>query len=107
MRYNPDTERGLTLDKIDTSVPDAANLYPQPSEVWDCQNGHWIPNPVLAVEPEPEPSPTDTLVGEVTLQLWGAYYKLQRIAIGAVPPATIASLKQDVQDVARELQRLS
>ena len=108
MRYNPDTERGIQIDDIAAQCRPAATtavLYPEPKQVWDCQNGRWIDNSRLA---ETEAlAKAEALEGEATLSLWNARYKLQQISTGTIPAATIASLKRDVQDIARELQRLS
>lgn len=52
MRYNPDTERGLSLEAINLECWEAVNrslwdpsrthLQPTIARVWDCQNGGWI-----------------------------------------------------------------
>lgn len=47
MRYNPETERGLTLEQISHSCWQAVDhlplrLVPTPDRVWDCQRGGWI-----------------------------------------------------------------
>ena len=103
MRYNPDTERGILLENIDCSIPEAPRLCAEPAEVWDCQNGGWIPNPALAATAAQEADPDHG----VALQLWCARYKLQQLQPGSIPGATVASLKKDLANIARELQRLS
>ena len=50
MRYNPDTERGISLDAIaeqcrnailrDQPTPNSA-LIAVPTRAWDCQRGGW------------------------------------------------------------------
>jgi hypothetical protein len=47
MRYNPETERGITLEQISQQCWAAVtNNQPEltaiPARVWDCRNGGWI-----------------------------------------------------------------
>ena len=47
MRYNPETERGITLDQINAECWNAVAHHPRAVEpvirqVWDCTNGGWI-----------------------------------------------------------------
>lgn len=49
MRYNPDTERGFTIEQHAAESRDAIRCLPKPPErefVWDCTHGRgWIKNP--------------------------------------------------------------
>ena len=51
MRYNPETERGITLEEINQQCwaavergrqNDGLLHFEEPALVWDCQNGGWI-----------------------------------------------------------------
>ena len=47
MRYNPETERGITLEQISHSCWRAVDHLTTPraavqTRVWDCANGGWI-----------------------------------------------------------------
>lgn len=49
MRYNPDTERGITIEKLEelgrnTILPPLKS--PEREYLWDCTNGRgWVKNP--------------------------------------------------------------
>jgi hypothetical protein len=51
MRYNPETERGITLDDINAQCwaavenarkNDGLLHFEEPTLVWDCSNGGWV-----------------------------------------------------------------
>lgn len=49
MRYNPDTERGITIDRLLAQGRNTLVGLPKPPEreyLWDCTNGQgWVKNP--------------------------------------------------------------
>jgi hypothetical protein len=49
MRYNPDTERGITIEQLLAQGRNTLVGLPKPPEreyLWDCTNGQgWVKNP--------------------------------------------------------------